>query len=603
MDVPEARGEPHEPLHVPASGERQLTFRALACGALIGGIVAAMNLYVGLKMGWSLGGSLMAAILGFALFAAIDPDQPYTILETNITQTVASGAGAMVPAAGMTAAIPAMKMLGHDIPVLGLFAWSAAVAYLGVMFAVPLRRQYVVVEQLHFPSGTVTATTIVAMFARVGEAVARGRALLLCGLFAFAYVALAHFAPDLEHPRLHVWLGSATLTALAAWGFSIHVGPMLFGIGLLVGPRVGSSLAVGGLLGWGLLAYAARQQGWASHANPMTMQEDGVWGPAGWILWPGVALMLGEALASLALSWRTVQAALWPRVPNAAVRVPADERAAIPNSWWVTGLALVSAAILLTAWIVFAIPPYLSILAISLSAVLSSVAVRSVGETGINPVGPMGQVSQGTFGALTDSVSTNLMAAGITGAGASQAADMMLDFKAGHLLGASPRRQFQAQLLGAAIGALCVVPIYLLFDHAWHIGAEDSQLRAPAAQAWRAVAEVVSQGFDALPHHASTAMFISFAVGVSMALLPRLAPGLAPYMPSGLAIGIAFLVPPFLVLPIFLGALVQVVWQRVDSGHAERFLFAVACGLIAGEGLAGLLRAALELLGAPVLIG
>ena len=91
---------------------------------------------------------------------------------------------------------------------------------------------------------------------------------------------------------------------------------------------------------------------------------------------------------------------------------------------------------------VFDIPVWMTIIAIILSAVLSIVAVRSVGETDINPVGGMGKVTQLAYGGLAPGqMSTNLMAAAITGAGASQAGDMMQDLKTGHLLGASPRKR------------------------------------------------------------------------------------------------------------------------------------------------------------------
>ena len=67
-----------------------------------------------------------------------------------------------------------MKMLGYEIPVWGLFAWSLSVAYLGVMFSVPLRRQYVVIEKLRFPTGTATANTM-AMFATAEESIKKSK--------------------------------------------------------------------------------------------------------------------------------------------------------------------------------------------------------------------------------------------------------------------------------------------------------------------------------------------------------------------------------------------------------------------------------------------
>ena len=138
-----------------------------------------MNMYLGLKIGWTVGGSLMAAILGYAFFSAINSSKKFTVLEANITQTAGSGAGTMASAAGFVSCIPAMKMLGYEIPVWGLFAWSLSVAYLGVMFSVPLRRQYVIIDRLRFPTGTATANTIMAMFATAEESVKKLRFLLI----------------------------------------------------------------------------------------------------------------------------------------------------------------------------------------------------------------------------------------------------------------------------------------------------------------------------------------------------------------------------------------------------------------------------------------
>ena len=52
----------------------------------------------------------------------------------------------------------------------------------------------------------------------------------------------------------------------------------------------------------------------------------------------------------------------------------------------------------------------------------------------------------------------------------------------------------------------------------------------------------------------------------------------------------------------FLGALLLVLWQRRDQSHSERFIFAVSCGLIVGEGLGGLVQALLVALNVPSLV-
>jgi uncharacterized oligopeptide transporter (OPT) family protein len=96
---PEISGSDEDQLHTPAPSEKQLTFRAVAVGCLIGGVVAGMNIYLGLRIGWSVGGSLMAAILSFAFFQVLGGEK-LSVLETNIAQTAGSGAGTMASAAG-----------------------------------------------------------------------------------------------------------------------------------------------------------------------------------------------------------------------------------------------------------------------------------------------------------------------------------------------------------------------------------------------------------------------------------------------------------------------------------------------------------------------
>ena len=317
-------------------------------------------------------------------------------------------------------------------------------------------------------------------------------------------------------------------------------------------------------------------------------------GPRGWLLWPGVAIMVSEALTALALNWRTfVRTFRGGRILGTSE--VGSER--IPANWWRNGLAVAAVGTTIAAWHLFEIPPHLTVLALVLSFALAAVAVRSTGETDINPVGGMGKVTQLVYGGLAPgSIGTNLMAAAVTGAGASQSADMMQDLKTGRLLGASPRRQFIAQLWGIAAGVLFCIPAYLLVTSAYPLGGE--QLPAPAAFSWKAMAELLTQGLGALPPNAEVAVAAGAAFGASLPILRRV-PALAPLLPSGLAIGIAFIVQAFYSLVIFGGAIALVVWQRVSPASAKKLSFAVASGLVAGEGLFGIFKAAMTLLGVP----
>jgi uncharacterized oligopeptide transporter (OPT) family protein len=199
------------------------------------------------------------------------------------------------------------------------------------------------------------------------------------------------------------------------------------------------------------------------------------------------------------------------------------------------------------------------------------------------------------FGGLAPgAMSTNLMCAAITGAGASQAADMMQDLKTGHLLGASPRNQFFAQLAGILAGVVFVVPAYYLFNSAYEIGGEE--LPAPAAHAWKAMAELLADGFGALPPHSEKMVLAGAVLGVLFAVLRRVH-SIRNFVPSGLAMGIAFIVPAFNSLSIVIGLAAYLIWKAVSPQSAKKYDFAVASGLIAGEGLMGAVNAGLTIAG------
>ncbi len=235
-----------ERLYTPAPNEAQLTARAILVGCLVGSVVSCTNIYIGLKIGWSFGASIISAVLGFSVFAAMG--KRLSVLETNTAQTAGSAAGYMSSAAGLLAAIPAMNLLGHDIAWPMLMLWSVAVAFLGVFYAVPLRRQFVEVDKLRFPTGTATAETIMAMFSEAAEAMAKARMLIYTGLAAGAFTLASHFFPELEAPPLHEWVGIPLLATLATWSFTVYLGPSLLGAGFLIGPRVVLSLVLGALI-------------------------------------------------------------------------------------------------------------------------------------------------------------------------------------------------------------------------------------------------------------------------------------------------------------------------------------------------------------------
>lgn len=138
-DAATASGNDHERIYTSSPDELQLTVRAIITGCVIGGIVGAMNITIGLKIGWSFGGSIISAVLGFAFWATVTPifnARKFGVLETNIAQTTGSAAGAMASAGGLLAPIPALAMLegdhGYALNYLELTLWCLGVGYLGL---------------------------------------------------------------------------------------------------------------------------------------------------------------------------------------------------------------------------------------------------------------------------------------------------------------------------------------------------------------------------------------------------------------------------------------------------------------------------------------
>eukprot|EP00232_Nephroselmis_pyriformis_P020359 CAMPEP_0182877816 /NCGR_PEP_ID=MMETSP0034_2-20130328/14979_1 /TAXON_ID=156128 /ORGANISM="Nephroselmis pyriformis, Strain CCMP717" /LENGTH=546 /DNA_ID=CAMNT_0025010681 /DNA_START=385 /DNA_END=2021 /DNA_ORIENTATION=+ len=509
-----------------------LTFRAVAIGCLVGMVTATMNVSFGLKAGWSQGGSILAAVVSIGVFSAMRPSLPFTAGEANICQTTASAAGMMTMAAGFAGPIPALQMLGYEYSTTLLLLWAFSVCYLGVFFAAPLRQALVVKENLRFPTGTATYHTILSMFAEGGEATARSRLLFRSAVLAAAWTTLGYFLPFLEKPKLlpHIGLG-----ALARLGWGINLDLQLIGGGMLCGVHTGCSIFAGAVVAWGILAPAVHAAGWA----PGPFQDYGT-GGAG----VGAVARRGADGRGRALELRDLRALEAPPPAQHAAAAedptanasdgdsdnPFDPHAfhddepdglrGIPLSWSVGGLVASSACTASVLSSSFGLPPWQPLLAVVVAALLSYIAVRCTGETDINPVGGMGKVTQLIFAVIApNQIVTNLMAAAVAGAAASQAGDLSQDFKAGRLLKTCPRKQFAAQLIGIPFGALAAVPVYRLFQAAYTFGGEEAP--APAAQAWKAVAEVLSRGTGALPPMSGIAMGIALAVGAALPVLSR----------------------------------------------------------------------------------
>jgi len=573
----------------------QLTLRAVLTGMVLGGVMAISNLYVGMKTGWGLGVTITACILAFAMFSGLQRIVPslrkneFTILENNMMSSAASAAGYMSSSI-FVSAVPALWLTSQET--VGWFAlslWAAAVSFLGVFMAIPMKRQQINREQLPFPSGLATAETLRALHTRGGDASQKATALAasagIGGMVGWLREAHARWMPfnlpSVWTPKLSI--AGQPLERLTL-GFELSL--IMIGAGAIIGLRVGISMLISGIVCYAVLGPWVLNHGWVE-ATRYRQQ---------WALWPGVGLLVSSGLTLFFLRWRTILRAFSGlRQLVGGGRQEADPLAEVeaPQSWFVWGTVASGALCVVLGAIYFQISWWMGIIAVLLTFFLALIASRATGETDITPTGAMGKITQLVFGLIDPgNMKTNLMAASLTGGAAIHSADLLTDLKSGYLLGANPRKQLIAQLFGVLAGTFFVVPGYLLLIDPAEIGSD--RWPAPAAQIWAGVAKVLAKGLGALPPGATAGLLVGGAVGIVLALIEDFVPKeYKKYTLSSTAIGIAWVIPAWNSFSMFLGSLIAWLIARSNPARAERYNLAVASGFIVGESLIAVLVAAL----------
>jgi len=572
----------------------QLTFRAVGTGMLFGGLLSLCNIYLGLKIGWGMNMSITAALLGFGFWQVSTRAfklRKFGLLENNINQTAAS-AGASISSAGLVAPIPALTMLtGRTLSWVELSAWVLSVALVGVVVAVGLRKQMLVVDNLPFPGGVATGQTLKEIYAKGAEAMARVK-MLLAGMVAGAagklaevlgWVSKVAFPGSLSTASGGVLAGKGhTAISLKNLGFALDPSIMMIAVGAIIGMRAAASMMLGAVIAWLFVAPEVMELGWAEagKADPAAMW----FGPlVKWMLWPGVAMMVTASLTSFAFSGKAILNAF--RRTGDATEDPHD----VPRKTHLIAIAVVSAvSVVLQVWL-FDIGVGLAIFGVLLTFVLAIVAGRVSGETGVTPVGAMGKVTQLSFGVIDPgNAASNLMAANVTGGAASQCADLLHDLKSGLMVGSVPRYQIISQACGVVSGALMGSAAYLVLIPDPKNQLLTDEWAAPAVAQWKAVAEVFQQGLEAMPEGALGAMAVGAVAGIVLSILEKTLPKkTAKWVPSPVSIGLAFAIPAYYAFSFFLGAVIYEIAKRVSDSWTKRFAIVLAAGIMAGESLMG----------------
>jgi OPT family oligopeptide transporter len=612
-----------------ARGEAQLTVRAAVTGMVLGGLLSASNLYIGLKIGWSFGMSITSSVIAFAIFGALSavfPSvKPLSMLENNTAQTAASAA-AYMSSAGLISSIPALTMLRREgvinIPELTglrLTAWLLAISVLGVVVAIPLKRNLINAEQLRFPSGVQCAETIRAMHSTGGDGMKKARALLGTGAFAAVWKFLFECKKWVFKalPETLTLPGTLAGYPVGHWSFALNTSLMLYAAGAIMGLKVTVSLFGASLFNYGFLgpwllhhdvlriapeAVAASPTQWRAfvsacehdHVIPVRTAE-ALYGAlrSKWSVWPGTAVLVSSSIVAFAFRWRMVARALSGLTKSFTSKSTVSDdplaEVEVPTSWFGIGLLLCGGAAIYMQRAWFGVPVVEGIVSVLAAFLLSVVAARATGETDVTPIGAMGKITQLLFGALVPgNAAANLMTATVTAGAASHSADLLTEVKTGYLLGGSPRKQFIAQILGVFAGAFVCVPVYFLIADPAKLG--QKELAAPAATAWASVAKLLKDGPSNLPRYAVMAIGVGLAIGTVLAILEESVPKhWKRWLPSATGLGIAMVIGFNDSVAMLIGALLTWAITSVNPKWAEQNIISISSGIVAGESIMGIL--------------
>jgi putative OPT family oligopeptide transporter len=238
----------HKPFVAPEKDIPELTLPALVTGSLLGILFGASSLYLVLKVGLTVSASIPVAVLSitlFRLFSRIFPIRRATILENNIVQTAGSAGESIAFGVGIT--MPALFLLGFEMDITRVLTVAVLGGLLGILMMIPLRRAFIVKQhgRLKYPEGTACADVLI-----VGEQGGASAKAVFTGFgIAFVYAMLMK-AMKLWKDTLDLPLYSKTGQGLNKGVLGGELDPALLGVGYIIGPRIASIMVAGGVLAY-----------------------------------------------------------------------------------------------------------------------------------------------------------------------------------------------------------------------------------------------------------------------------------------------------------------------------------------------------------------
>jgi putative OPT family oligopeptide transporter len=577
----------------------EFTLKAVFTGVVLGIVFGAANAYLGLRVGMTVSASIPAAVMTVAAFRVFRADG--TILEANLSQTIAAASTSL--ATGVIFTIPALFLWGMIPPYLQVVALAFLGGILGLSAMIPLRRLLIVEshEELPYPEGTACAAVLRATTgdnaggASSGVWIFRGMAV---GAALKLLLALAFLVPS--ELRL-------ALPVLPKADLALEVAPALVGVGYILGYRTAAICVSGALISSVTLTplIAWLGAGLPAPLFPETerlvseMSADDIWSRYVRYIGAGAVATAGiiTVMRGLPTMWGafTAVARGMKSAGAAAADGPVERTERDLPPWFVVGgigLVVLVAGVVpgvfagdmapLQRAVLSAGVGVFGVLFVAVAArIVGIVGVSSQPTSGITLVTLLGTATIFAAAGWTDGAArAGVLTVGtIVAIAASKAGDISQDLKTGWLVGATPAIQQVGQVIGAAFACWAVAATVLLLGNAYTFGSKE--LPAPQATLMKTVIEGVLAGD--LP-------WGLVLTGAGLAL------GAILCGVSGLAFAIGVYLPLATMAALYLGGCVRALAERRGPRRAEGQSdpgILAASGLVAGEGLAGVLVAAL----------
>lgn len=571
----------------------EFTVTSVIMGVLLAIIFGAANAYLGLRVGMTVSASIPAAVISMGVIRVIMKKD--SILESNMVQTIGSAGESL--AAGAIFTMPVLFLWAKDgvtdkpsLVTIALIALCGGI--LGVLFMVPLRNALIVKEHgvLPYPEGTACAEVLLA-----GEEGGASAATVFAGM---GLAAVFKFIVD----GLKIIPGVITAPVKALkTEISAEVYPALIGVGYICGVKIASYMFAGGLIGWFVLIPAIITFGGDTLLYPGTDTianmyalggASAIWGS--YIRYIGAGAVAAGGIISLIKSLPLIVSTFVDAVKGIKGS-KADSRLRTDQDLDMRFIGIGILIMILVIWLIPQIPVTLlgAAMIVLFGFFFGAVSSRMVGLVGSsnNPVSGMA-IATLLFATLSLKATGDNGVHGMTGAIAigsiiciiaAMAGDTSQDLKTGYILGATPKKQQIGELIGAVISAFTIGGVLILLDSAWGFGT--TELSAPQATLMKMIVEGVMDGN--LPW---ALVFIGVFIAIVIEIL-----GI-----SVLPVAIGLYLPLELSATIMIGGIIRWFVEKKAKGEKEKadagsgILF--CSGLIAGEGLVGILLAILAVL-------